>query len=131
MPLPRWVEEVEERVKDAWQHYGDFLPIVQTSVRKLGQNALEQRFALTFHVTSGRQYKLDDVRISGAKLFSPEVVRSFFDLQAGDIFDTQVIRAGIESLRSGYNSHGYINFVAVPSTRIDENHRRIFLLLDI
>src|SRR5262249_37946439 len=40
-----WVDELEQRVKDAWQQYGYFQPDVQTSVRKLGQYTVEHNFA--------------------------------------------------------------------------------------
>jgi outer membrane protein assembly factor BamA len=128
---PDWLEELEGRTKDAWQEYGYFFPEIQTSVRKLGQYPFEHNFALTFHVDAGGQYRLGDIRITGAKLFSEEILRSCFDVHEGDIFDTHTVRAGIDSLRSGYDHQGYINIVVVPSTQIDETRKRISVLLHV
>ena len=118
-------------MKDAWQQYGYFQPEIQTSVRKVSQYTVEHNFALTFHITAGRQYRLGNLRIKGGRIFPPEVLRDCFELQEGDIFDTHSIRAGMECLRSGYDSNGYINFAVAPSTQIDEGHLRISLVLDI
>jgi hypothetical protein len=126
-----WIEELEQRVKDAWQQYGYFQPEIQTSVRKLGQYTVEHNFALTFHVTAGRQYRLGNLRIKGGRIFPPEVLRDCIELQEGDIFDTHRIRAGMECLRSVYDANGYINFAVVPSTQIDDTHKRVSLFLDI
>jgi len=128
---PDWVDELEERAKDLFQHCGYFRASVRTGVRRLSGNELERNFALTFHVTAGRQYQLAEIRISGSKVFSPEVLRSYFALQEGDIFDTNSLRAGIEWLRQAYGSEGYINFLVVPSFQLEDSRNRISLLLEI
>ena len=128
---PDWLEDLESRVKDAWQHYGYFFPDIQTTVRAMGQNAVEHNFALTFHVTAGQRYKLDKIRISGAKLFANDMLLECFDLHEGDVFDVYRIRNGLDCLRSGYDANGFLNFVTVPETRIDDAHGRINLLVEV
>jgi outer membrane protein assembly factor BamA len=100
-------------------------------VRKPNGNELERNFALTFHITAGPQYRLAEIRISGSKVFSPDVLRSYFSLEEGDIFDTHSLRFGMQALRETYGLEGYINFVAVPSFQIDDSHNRISLHLEI
>jgi outer membrane protein assembly factor BamA len=128
---PDWVEDLEARVKDAWQHQGYFFPDIKTSVRALGQNQVEHNFALTFHVTAGRKYKLGEIKISGAKVFPSNVLLDCFDLKAGDIFDVHRVRNGLDCVRSGYDAFGYMNLEAVPDTRIDDSHGQISFLLKI
>jgi outer membrane protein assembly factor BamA len=128
---PDWVDELEESARDVFQHYGYFRASVRTGVRRLRGSELERNFALTFQVTAGRQYRLDDIHISGGKVFSPDVLRTWFSLSEGEIFDTHSLRAGMQALRDAYGLEGYINFVAVPSFQIDEGHSRISLRLEI
>lgn len=58
-------------------------------------------------------------------------MRTAFLIADGEIFDREKIAAGLENLRSLYGTNGYVNFVAVPETTIDEDARSISLKVDL
>lgn|SRR5262249_45794348 len=126
-----WVEELEQRVVDAWEQYGYFKATTRTSVRQLGQNPAERKFALIFHITAGRQYRLGEIRFFGAKLVNPDILRRCFPLREGDIFDTHRLGSGLESLRKTYGRQGYIEFIAVPLFQFEEGTGRISVILEV
>jgi outer membrane protein assembly factor BamA len=64
-------------------------------------------------------------------VFSPEELRSLIPLQEGDIFSAEKVREGLDALKLLYGAHGYIDFVAVPNTEIDDEHQTVSLLFDL
>ena len=58
-------------------------------------------------------------------------LRALFKIKDGDIFDTEAIRKGLESLRKAYAALGYINFTPVPNTDADDEKKLISLRIDL
>ena len=58
-------------------------------------------------------------------------LRALFKIKDGDIFDTEAIRKGLESLRKAYAALGYINFTPVPNTEADDEKKLITLRIDL
>jgi outer membrane protein insertion porin family len=52
-------------------------------------------------------------------------------LNEGDLFSTNQIREGLDALHKLYGSYGYINFVTVPITEVDERSGMISLTLEL
>jgi outer membrane protein assembly factor BamA len=126
-----WVEELEARVVDAWQQHGYYLATADISTRLLGKKPEERRYAVIATVHAGKQYRLGEISFEHPRQFTAEELRSAFSIETGDIFNTELIRSGLGSLREEYESRGFIKFTAVPDTRIDEAHGRIDLAIDI
>jgi outer membrane protein insertion porin family len=126
-----WLQEIKDRLADAWRHHGYFQPKVNVQQRVLGRNAQTINIGLIVHLDAGRQYRLEEIRFLNGKQFPTQQLRRSFSMDAGEVFDTHKIQRGIESLRKLYGSQGFINFTAVPDTRIDQKRRRISLDIDM
>ncbi|MGD0930821.1 MAG: outer membrane protein assembly factor BamA [Candidatus Korobacteraceae bacterium] len=87
---------------------------------------------ITIPVEEGQRYRLKDITFTGNKAVkNTQALRSLFKIKDGDIFDTEAIRKGLESLRKAYAALGYINFTPVPNTDADDEKRTISLRIDV
>jgi outer membrane protein insertion porin family len=87
---------------------------------------------ITMPVEEGQRYRLKEITFSGNKAVKNTAgLRSLFKIKDGDIFDTEAIRKGLESLRKAYAALGYINFTPVPNTDADDEKRTISLRIDL
>ena len=87
---------------------------------------------ITVPIEEGDRHKLNAINFSGNKAISnSKSLRSLFPMKDGDIFNVSLVRKGIENLRKAYGELGYINFTAVPDTKIDEDKKQINLDIDI
>lgn len=58
-------------------------------------------------------------------------LRSLFPINDGDIFSREKIASGLNSLRKAYGDLGYVNFTAVPNTKVEDEKRLISLDIDM
>jgi outer membrane protein insertion porin family len=72
---------------------------------------------LNIPVSEGRQYRVGNVDVEGATVFTPDVVKSFFRLEPGEVYDESRIIKGLEKLRELYGSGGYVQFTGFPIKR--------------
>jgi len=72
---------------------------------------------LTIPVSEGRQYRVGNLEVEGATVFKPEVVKSFFKLAPGEVYDESRIIKGLEKLRELYGTGGYVQFTGFPVKR--------------
>ena len=87
---------------------------------------------ITIPVEEGQRYRLKEITFTGNKaITNTKVLRGLFKIKDGDIFDTELIRKGLESLRKAYAQYGYINFTPVPNTEFDDDKRTIVLRIDL
>jgi outer membrane protein insertion porin family len=72
---------------------------------------------ITIPVEEGRLYHLHQMNFVGVKLFrTPEVLmKPFFGMGTGDVFSTDKLKKGLETMRKYYGQFGYIDFVPEPS----------------
>ena len=64
-------------------------------------------------VEEGALYRLGEVEISGAKLFSPGQIREVMGLKTGDIVNAETLIAGLyERLKKAYSDFGYVQYTA-------------------
>ncbi len=118
------------RVK--WQEHGYFKAKVKTVQADLLASSPDQQVAaVTIYIEEGPLYRLGHITFKNATVFSPEQMRALFPFPAGDVFNTDNLRRGLDGLRHLYGTQGYINFTSVPDTQIDEANRRISLVIDV
>jgi outer membrane protein insertion porin family len=87
---------------------------------------------ITLPVEEGQRYRLKSITFTGNKAVKNiQALRSLFKIKDGEIFDTEAIRKGLESLRKAYAALGYINFTPVPNTDADDEKRTISLRIDL
>jgi outer membrane protein insertion porin family len=106
------------------------IPIVQTRrmTPKIGKRA-----NLDITVDEGKLYHLAKVNFNGVKLFkTPEALMTpLFGMKEGDVFATQKLQKGLESLRKLYGEFGYIDMVPEPSFEPDTSNGTMELTLSI
>ena len=70
---------------------------------------------VTIPVVEGEQYRVGEVTVEGAAVFPAEVVRTFFPILAGEVYDESKVNKGLESLREVYGARGYVQFTGFPT----------------
>jgi len=131
-PLDGVVEEAFERVRAGWQDRGYFKVLVDGEARTVTSGPVSQRIALSVRIDEGLQYSLDKITFKNNKAITDvDALRDLFPVKDGDIFSRKKIASGLGNLRKAYGMAGYINFVAVPDTRADDDKKLIDLEIDL
>ena len=137
-----WLEEWNEvAVRGAWQDQGFFKMTSTAKAQIVSSDASEQHVSVTVHVDEGMQYRLKDIGFrkstdgwsngSEQLAFPPEELRKRVPLHEGELFRANQIREGLDSLKKLYGSYGYINFVAMPVTEVDNRSGMISVILEL
>jgi hypothetical protein len=129
---------LEVRIRGAWQEQGFFKVLIDGHSRVVSSDSIYEHVIVTIRVDPGLQYGLGDVRFRSSDpddretlAFPREELRKAVLLQEGDIFNVTKIRESLDALHKLYVSHGYIDFVAEPGTEVEEDARRISLVLEL
>jgi outer membrane protein insertion porin family len=136
------LEEDAERVHYALRDRGYFKASVdtpETHIRNEGGISiftLRKRkgkvIDITIPVEEGDRYRLGGITFTGNKRVSNvKALRSLFKLKDGEVFDATLIGKGLENMRKAYGELGYINFTGVPTPRVDEAKKLVYLNVDI
>lgn len=75
-------------------------------------------------VAEGPLYRVGEMKIEGARIFSPEQIRETIGLKTGDVANGEALSEGIfERLKSSYGKFGYIRYTAdiQPTFHVKEN----------
>ena len=126
-----WREQLVDKVRYAWQIRGYFRVEAKPSYRVVSGTGSTKRIAATFNVREGSRYRFGGISFRNVTVFRPEELSKVFPLRPGEIFGTDKVRQGLESLRRLYGAKGYLNFTSVPDTQIDDDRRRIALEIDV
>jgi len=89
------------------------------------------RYYITIKIEENNQYRVGNVKVTGARLFSEPAIKGMLDMAPGEVFNEQRLRESIENLKKQYGSRGYINFTAVPVQGFDEANKLINLNVNI
>jgi len=92
-------EELEERVRAAFQQRGYFLAEVKSlRTKPLDVLASPKPVDLEAEVAEGRRHRLAEIEFTGNSSFSGKRLRRQFPLRTGDVFDRDKIASGLEAL---------------------------------
>lgn len=128
---PNQPNEIGERIHYALLERGYFdAKLDNLDVTRVQQIGSQATLSVSVSVNEGQQYRLSEITFSGAKAPDNQL-RSLFAIAKGDIFNTDKIREGLESLRELYASQGYVNFTPVPNTDADDETLTISLKIDL
>ena len=86
---------------------------------------------ITIPVSEGEPYRVGEVTVEGAEVFPADVVRQFFPLIEGEIYDESKVNEGIESLREVYGARGYVQFTGFPTWRRREEERIVDVAINL
>jgi hypothetical protein len=120
--------EIIERVKESFQHLGYFCADVDPiSAKQTGKN----EYKINIHVHPGEQYRVGEIKFTGATLLSADELTSALHLKSNSMFNTESIRRGLENLQKSYTKKGQANVTAIPVASVDEKNRKISLEIKI
>jgi outer membrane protein insertion porin family len=89
------------------------------------------RFYVTIKIEENDQYRLGDVKVSGAATVNESLVRAVLGLVPGGVYNESQLRRGFENLKKIYGTRGYINFTAVPGQDLDEKSKIVNLTINV
>lgn len=131
------LDKAEQELKRQYLTRSLYAAEVVTTVTPIERN----RVSLTFSVVEGDVAKIKDIRIIGNKAFSESTLRGLFDLDTGGIlswytksdrYTKSKLNADIETLRSYYLSHGYLEFkLDANQVSISTDKKDISIVLSI
>jgi len=128
--ISRLADASAERVRGAYQDQGYFE--VQVVAKAVPVVADAGRYDIVIQAQeAGQQYRLADLNIVHATVFSEPQLRDVFSIQRGEIFSRVRIAEGLQALRRLYGSQGYINFTALPNTELDSDNTTADLTVDV
>ncbi len=136
------LEEDSERVRQAYRDRGYFRASIGeplTHIRNQGGISIftlrprkGKVIDITMPVDEGQSYRLGGITFTGNKrVTNVKALRALFKLKDGQTFNASLIGKGLENMRKAYGQLGYINFTAVPTPRVDEAKKLVYLNIDI
>jgi outer membrane protein assembly factor BamA len=126
-----WLGQVETEIQETVQKQGYFQTTLTSRSYLIQSEAHELRYIVRVEIDSGPQYRLDQLKFSGATVFTAKELREQFSLHQGDIFDVLEIRNGMDSLSRLYSRLGFIDMVPEPETNIDVKNKQISIVMKI
>jgi len=86
---------------------------------------------LTINIDEGSQYSVGEVKVTGAKILSADLIRSLLKLDSGEVFNESRLRQGFDKLKTLYDNLGYVNFIPSPVLDFDEQRKAVSLTVNI
>jgi len=99
------------------------------ATRPVGTQASTRESARTSSLT--QEYRLGEIKVSGAKVLAADLIRSSLKLDSGKVFNESRLRYDIAMLREDYASLGYMRFAAEPVPDFDEQRKVVNLTVNI
>lgn len=76
-------------------------------------------------------YRLGEIKVTGAKIFSSDLIRSLLGLVSGEVYIEPRLRYDLNKLRERYASLGYVRSMAEPVPEFDEQKKVVNLTVNI
>ena len=89
------------------------------------------RYYITLKVEENDQYKVGEVKVTGAKELNENVIKAVMGLVPGQIYNESTLRKGFDNLKKIYGARGYVNFAPVPVQDLDEQKKLVNLTINI
>jgi beta-lactamase regulating signal transducer with metallopeptidase domain len=86
---------------------------------------------LTVNIDEGSQYRVGEVRVTGARILAAELIRSSLKLDSGDVLNESRLKEGFDKLKALYGNLGYVNFIPSLVQDFDEQRKVVNLTVTI
>src|SRR5208283_5700184 len=107
-----------EYLKYEFQQRGYFdVDVTNLKVIPLDPLAKKKPVRVEAEVDQGPLYHLAEFKFTGNTAFGADELRQGFPLHAGEVFDAEKVRLGIESVAKKYWTTGYLETSLVPDTQ--------------
>ena len=91
-----------------------------------------KRIDIRLPIEEGERYKLGGINFTGNKAVqNVKALRAQFATKDGEYFNYTAVGKGLTNLQKAYGQLGYINFQAIPTPRVDQAKKLVFLDIDI
>ena len=125
-------EEIRDRLRFRFQDYGYFLVDVKSvNVKRLDPLASLPPVDVEAEVEEGPRFRFDSVQFTGNHAISTEELLRHLPIHKGEYFSRTKAGSGLNALREAYGKLGYIDFIAVPGTKLSPSDATIKLLIDV
>ena len=136
------LDEDVSRVQYAYKDRGYFKALTTeptTHVRDAGginiftlRPSTGKRIDIVIPVEEGERYRLGGITFTGNVHYpNTRALRAQFAQKDGEYFNSTLFGKGLTQLQKAYGEGGYINFAGIPTPRVDEAKKLIFLNIDI
>ena len=126
-----WLEEVDERIRYAWQRFGYFGAQSHSNAHQINDDPQHQEVELISEVDEGRKYVLQEIDWEGGSMFTKEQLDASMPIHRLDDFDVTKVRKGLDNLRKLYDKRGYVHLTAVPDTKINDADGTVTLIVTL
>jgi len=126
-----WQNELRDEIRTPLQEQGYFKASVDFTSGLIRAEPHRLHYWVSVRTKSGPQYLLGEVRFENVAGFAENVLRPTLPMLQGKLFSAPKVREGLDTLRRLCGRLGYFDFTAEPVTSIDENARRIDLILKL
>jgi outer membrane protein assembly factor BamA len=127
-PLPQLEERIQQKLRDNGYYFAHVDTPQLSNVRQEGGS---ESADVSVQIQAGNQYRTGAITFRGTTAIAKEKLRSFFPLEAGSIFNSSMIGAGLDKLKSSYEADGYADVGAVPSIAVDEGRSVIDVSIEV
>jgi outer membrane protein insertion porin family len=86
---------------------------------------------MTVNIDEGSQYRVGEVRVTGARILAAELIRSSLKLDSGDVLNESRLKEGFDKLKALYGNLGYVNFIPSLVQDFDEQRKVVNLTVTI
>jgi Surface antigen variable number repeat len=124
-PDSDWLALAVDPIRLVLQEQGYYLSQVEGALTLVRSKEFEREYALNITINAGTQYRLGEIRITDATIFSAGELREQFELHPADWFDARKIFAGTEAIRRLYSDRGYVDQNLEPQISVDDEHHLI------
>jgi len=125
-------DSVRQRVTAAYEDEGYWRAKVE--VRVVPQQLLDTAQTVdvvVWALNEGREYRLRELRWSGADAFPKEQLAALMPVHPGQVLERSRIAAGMEAARQLYTAHGYLNYIALPVMQMDDAQGTVALQINV
>jgi outer membrane protein insertion porin family len=113
-------EEDAQNIVDYYRNHGYIEARVgQPVLRELddSRDGTTRWVQLRIGIVEGRQFSVGELTVEGNTVVKAESLKPLFQLKAGDTYDQERIRKGLERARELYGTGGYYEFTAYPDLK--------------
>jgi len=106
-----------EYLKHEFQQRGYFdAEVTNLKVIPLDPLAKKKPVRIEAEVDEGPLFHLAEIKFTGNNTLTTDELRQMFPLHAGDVFDVEKVRLGIDNLRKQYSAKGFFECAPAPET---------------
>ena len=119
-----WLEGLKQLTNKAL-HAKGYFPATEVTPNLVRAESDQRSYVVSFEIETGPQYRIGELQVVEATVFTPSELREQIPLKPGEIYNDDKVWQGIESMRQLYRSKGYLDMTAGVTMSNNESKRLI------